>query len=63
MISYLSKISGKEYNKLRKAVGFIELDEQQAERGIKHTTYIVVANDGEKVVGMARVLFDFGYVA
>lgn len=63
MIRYDNNIEGKEYNKLRKSVGFKELGEEQAERGLKHTDYVVVAKDEEKIVGMARVLFDFGYTA
>ncbi len=63
MIRYDDQILASEYNSLRKSVGFNELGEEQAERGLRHTDYIVVAKDEEKVVGMARVLFDFGYVA
>ncbi|EPR08070.1 GNAT family N-acetyltransferase [Ruminiclostridium papyrosolvens] len=48
---------------MRKAVGFKELQYEQAERGLQHTNYIVAARDDDEIVGMARVLFDFGYVA
>ena len=35
----------------------------QAERGLKHTTFLVVAREEGKAVAMGRVLFDFGYTA
>lgn len=35
----------------------------QAERGLSHTTFLTVARDGENIVGMGRVLFDYGYTA
>lgn len=30
---------------------------------MEHSTYIAVARDNDKAVGMSRVLFDFGYTA
>jgi GNAT superfamily N-acetyltransferase len=63
MITYINQLTAKEYNILRQAVGFRMLGEKQAQRGLEHTDYLVVAKDGSKTVGMARVLFDFGYVA
>ncbi|MDO4273376.1 MAG: GNAT family N-acetyltransferase [Eubacteriales bacterium] len=56
-------MTGIEYNELRVAVGWQALTEQQAIRGLDHSTFITVARDGEKAVGMGRVLFDFGYTA
>ncbi|QHQ62225.1 GNAT family N-acetyltransferase [Anaerocolumna sedimenticola] len=47
---------------LRKAVNWITLEEEQASRGIKNTYYLVAAVDGDKTVGMARVISDGGYV-
>lgn len=63
MIKYGNSMSGKEYNYLREAVEFRKLGEEQAQRGLDHTTYIAVAREDGKIVGMARVLFDFGYTA
>lgn len=51
------------YNALRHAVGWSVLEERQAARGLKNSYYVVVAQDGDKVVGMARVISDGGYVA
>ena len=62
-ISYSNQMTGEEYNELRSVVGFSQLSEGQAERGLKHTTFLMVARDEGKIVGMGRVLFDFGYTA
>mgnify|MGYP003301963534 CR=1 FL=1 len=35
----------------------------QAERGLAHTAFVVAARDGEKIIGMGRMLFDYGYTA
>ncbi len=55
-------ISVNDYNTLRKAVNWLTLEEAQARRGIKNTYYLVAAVDGDKTVGMARVISDGGYV-
>ncbi len=56
-------MTGEEYNELRRLVGFHLLSQGQAERGLEHTTFLVTARDEGKIVGMGRVLFDFGYTA
>ncbi|WMJ88281.1 GNAT family N-acetyltransferase [Anaerocolumna sp. MB42-C2] len=55
-------ISVKDYNMLRKAVNWLTLEEEQARRGIDNTYYSVCAIDGDKTIGMARVISDGGYV-
>lgn len=62
-IIYTEQMTGEEYNALRVCVDWKPLSPGQAERGIAHTTFLVAARDGEKVIGMGRVLFDFGYTA
>ncbi len=56
-------ISVIDYNMLRKAVDWIVLEEEQAKRGIENTYYLAAAVDGDKTVGMARLISDGGYVA
>lgn len=60
---YTDTMTGEEYNQLRVSVDWEPLSEGQAKRGLEHTTFLVVVRDGEKAIGMGRVLFDFGYVA
>ena len=63
MIVYTNDLTPEEYLHLREAVGWARLSQGQAERGLKNATYVVVARDDSEAVGMARVLFDFGYTA
>ena len=62
-IIYTEQITGKEYNELRLSVDWKALTPGQAERGLAHTAFVVAARDGEKIVGMGRMLFDYGYTA
>lgn len=63
MITYGNRISVKEYNHLRKAVGWNVLEKTQAETGLKNSSYITVAYSDGKVVGTTRVVCDGGYIA
>lgn len=56
-------MSASEYKQLRCLVGFNPLTQGQAERGLEHTTFLTAARDGDKIIAMGRVLFDFGYTA
>lgn len=62
-IVYTEQMTGKEYNELRLSVDWKALTPGQAERGLAHTAFVVAARDGENIVGMGRMLFDFGYTA
>ncbi len=62
-LHYTSKMTGEEYNEMRLSVGWRPITEGQATRGIAHTTFLVAVRDDEKIVGMGRMLFDFGYTA
>lgn len=62
MITYRSHIPEKDYNDIRDAVGWKRLDPQQSETGLKNSAYVTAAWDGEKPVGMARVISDGGYM-
>lgn len=63
VIGYSNQMTGEEYNELRLSVDWKPLTPGQAERGLDHTTFLVAARDGEKIVGMGRMLFDYGYTA
>jgi len=63
MITYTEKIACEEYNELRLSVDWKPLSQGQAERGLAHTAFVVAARDGERIVGMGRMLFDYGYTA
>ncbi len=63
MITYDHKLSAKDYALLRKIVGWSEITQEQAQRGIEHTTFLITAKDEGKTIAMARLLFDFGYTA
>ena len=63
ILTYTEKMTADEYNELRLSVDWKPLTPGQADRGLANTTFLVAARDGEKIVGMGRVLFDFGYTA
>lgn len=63
MITYSSDLTPQEYLHLREASGWAKLSDGQAKRGLENASYVVVARDGGRAVGMARALFDFGYTA
>lgn len=56
-------MTGEEYSELRSCVGWKPITKRQAERGIEHTTFLVVIRDGDIAVAMGRLLFDYGYTA
>lgn len=62
-ISYGDRLTAVEYRALRDAMGWGKLTDAQAGRGLENSACIVAARDGEQAVGMARLLFDYGYVA
>ena len=62
-IKYRNHLSAEDYLLLRKAVGFCEIPQHQAENGLRNTAYQVAAADGDRTVGMARILWDGGYTA
>ena len=63
MIDYVHMITVKDYNFLRKSVGWNEIEPAQAQAGINNSSFLVAAVNDEKTVGMARLVCDGGYVA
>lgn len=62
-INYSNNISVEEYNYLRKSVGWPELENQQALKGISNSAFIISAVVNDKTVGVTRVVGDGGYIA
>ena len=62
-ITYTQNMTAEEYNEMRGSVNWRLLTPGQAERGLAHTAFVVAARDGEKIIGMGRMLFDYGYTA
>jgi GNAT superfamily N-acetyltransferase len=62
MITYSDQISVEEYNALRNSVGWKEIKPERAKRGINNSVCFVAA-EGEKPVGLARLISDGGYVS
>jgi GNAT superfamily N-acetyltransferase len=62
-VQYMHSISVADFNRLRKAVGWSEIDPGQAQRSLDGSDYIVAAVCDGETVGTARVITDGGYVA
>ncbi len=62
-IKYEKTITVEDYNNLRSSAGWTILPLRQAQSSIDHSDYLVVAKDGGKTIGMARVITDGGFVA
>ena len=60
--NYSSKIDIEEYNELRQSVDFITIRPNRAKTALNNALYTIIARDGDKPVGMTRVVGDGGYV-
>ena len=61
--NYVNSITVKDYNYLRKSVGWPELESKQAQIGINNSAFIISAVVDSKTVGVTRVVGDGGYIA
>lgn len=61
-ITFTHTITIEEYNKLRASVDFITIRPNRAATALNNSLYTLIAMDGTKPVGMARVVGDGGYV-
>lgn len=50
-----------EYMDMREQVHFVKLSERIANNALKNAFYLLCVRDGEKVVGMTRILSEGGY--
>ena len=55
-------ITPEEYMEMRKLVGWTDFPMEQAEQGLKHSAHLCVFRKDGKVIALARVLTDHGYV-
>ena len=55
-------ITPEEYMEMRKLVGWSEFPLEQAEQGLRHSVHLCVFRKDDKVIGLARVITDHGYV-
>lgn len=62
-IIYDNDLAVSDYNNLREIVGWNRIPEQQAKAGLRRSDFVIAAKDGERTVGMSRVLTDGGCVA
>ncbi|MDF2486225.1 MAG: family N-acetyltransferase [Herbinix sp.] len=62
-IIYDNNLKVIDYNHLRTSVGWSPVPEKQAQAGINGCGFLIAAKDGDKTVGMSRVLTDGGCVA
>ena len=63
MITYTDTITVEDYNTLRVSVGWQPIMPEQAAAGLLGTAFLVVALEGGRTVGMARLICDGGYIA
>ena len=57
MLKYDNHLTAKEYCYLREAVGWVAIQEDQAQSGLEHTNFIITCRDGERAVASARILW------
>ena len=62
MITFTNTLTPDEFNTLRTSAGWRILDKSSAAKSIENTAFIVCVRDGEKAIGMARIISDYSYV-
>jgi len=62
-IIYKNIISADEVNYIRKSVGFRQVHPEQLQAGLEGSAYIIAAYNQDKIVGMARLMWDGGCVS
>lgn len=58
---YCNEIDVSHYNQLRDMVKWGALKEDQAQSGIDNAFLVISCKDGDKTIGVARMLWDHGY--
>ena len=62
-LRYTNDLTPQEYKDFRASVGWFDVTVPQAARVLAGTAILVCVRDGEKAVGMGRLLFDGGCAA
>lgn len=63
MLTYINTIPLADYQRLRASVGWKKLPDKQAADGLAHTFCSVCCLDGDEVIGITRLMWDYGYCA
>ncbi len=63
MIQYVNYITPEEYMNLRKKVGWVEFPIEEARACIDNAYMVLCARDDDRAIGVARLLWDRGYIA
>ena len=63
MIEYTTRITPEEYLALREAVGWNTFPVEEARNCIENAYMILAVRDGDRAIGITRLLWDGGYVA
>ena len=63
MIRFTDRITPEEYMELRKKVGWTEFPPEEAKACVENAYMVRCARDGDRAVGVVRLLWDGGYVA
>ena len=62
-IKYVDDITPEEYMQLRHDVGWVEFPLEQAKARIDNAYYVLCVREGDRAIGVARLLWDGGYIA
>jgi len=61
-VTYTNAISVEDCDRLRNSAGWPKMHSDQIKTGLGNSAFIVAAKDGDKTIGMARLVSDGGYV-
>ena len=62
MITYENIITADKVNFIRASVGFRQIHPEQVQAGLNGSAFVVSAYDQDKIIGMARLIWDGGSV-
>jgi GNAT superfamily N-acetyltransferase len=62
-LAYINEINVEDYNKFRDLVGWDALEVEEAQAGIDNSSFVISCKDGIRTVGIARMIWDRGYIA
>ncbi len=60
--TFENTLEAKEYQLLRKSVGWPALPDDEAASGLEHSSFICACHLREKIVGAVRLIWDHGYI-
>ena len=63
MITYTNDITAEEFLSLRASVGWVDLPLEEAQLCVENAYLIIGVRDDEKAIGLARMMWDGGYMA